>query len=181
MGKRAGQVRNIDLQPGRALLPDLPFSTRRVGFFDWYCLRTLLLKSNSPRPGGSHGDPDPRCVDVAPNELAAGSDAQDSGSRPEAQQGSKRRDVTNVPAKSNRLRRINRRRKDTTGMSTTEFLPDPTCSSEFSPRSIALAANSGEVSAQPMHVGPSTDIAVTNESYPSQGNELRPPRRRAEF
>ena len=52
-------------------------------------------------------------------------------------------------------------------MSTTEFLPDPTCPSEFSPRSIAFTANSGEVSAQPMHVSPSTDIAVTNEGRQS--------------
>ena len=50
-------------------------------------------------------------------------------------------------------------------MSTTEFLPDSTCPFEFSPRGIALTASSGEVPAQPMHVGPSTDIAVTSESY----------------
>ena len=52
-------------------------------------------------------------------------------------------------------------------MSAAEFLPDPTCPCEFSPRSVALAANSGEVSTQPMHVSPSTDIAVTNKGRQS--------------
>ena len=52
-------------------------------------------------------------------------------------------------------------------MSAAEFLPDPTRPFEFSLRSIALSANSGEVSAQPMHVSPSTDIAVTNEGCQS--------------